>query len=153
MQGGKGFTLVEMLVTLGIVALIAAASMPAFWNFLNKYQLDANGRDLVHTLRQAQRLSMESEGGYAYSVHLITGAGGSYTLYRGSSYASRDTEYDDVHALPATLSLSYTVPDADVTFTKIEGSTSDTGTILITWDDGGESKGVSVNTVGRIDAF
>jgi len=151
MRGGRGFTLAELLVTLGVVSLLVAASLPAFWNFLNKYQLDANGADLAATLRFAQRLAMESEGDSVYSVHLVSGASGSFTLYRGSVYATRDTDYDESHTLPATLSLTYTVPDADVTFTKVEGSTTDTGTITITWIDGGDTKAFSINEAGRID--
>jgi len=147
----RGFTIPELLITLAVVSLLVAASLPSFWNFLNKYQLDASAQDLAHVLRMAQRLSMESEGDSVYSVRLMSGAGGSFTLYRGSAFASRDLDYDDEHTLPDSLELSYTVPDADVTFTKVEGTTSDVGTITLTWPDSGLSYTIDINAAGRVD--
>jgi Tfp pilus assembly protein FimT len=146
-----GLTLLEMLITVGIVTALFLAAVPSFWNFLNTYQMDALANDLAQVLRLAQQKSMSGEADDVWSVHLVSGSGGSFTLYRGSTYASRDTNYDEVHDLPSSLTLTYTVPDADITFVKIEGTTTDTGDVTITWPGSGEFWTVNVNEVGRVD--
>lgn len=147
----RGLTVVELLVVIGIITLLVAASVPAYWNFLNRYQLDANAEDMAQVLRLAQSKTMQSEGDVVWSVHLVSGAGGSFTLFQGSTFVTRDTAFDEAHDLPASLSLSSTTPDADISFVKVEGSTADTGTITLDWPGGIESRVIGVNAAGRVD--
>ena len=147
----RGFTIIETILMVALLAIIVGLASPSFWNFLNKYQVDAMREDLVQLIRLAQSKSMQSEQGSAYSIHFTTGPGGSFILYRGTDFASRNTDYDEVHALPSALSLSSTLPDADLSFTKTEGATTDTGTLTIAWPVGNLSKTIEVNEVGTID--
>ena len=86
-----------------------------------------------------------------YSLHLVNGAGGGFTLYKGGDYGARDASFDEVHNLPAAFSLVDTIVDADIIFTKIEGTTTDTGTLTISWPRGSQSRTISLNSTGRVD--
>ncbi len=146
-----GFSLVEILVVIGILGILTGIVAPKVVHFYNAYQMDALAQDLVQTLRSADMRSMQSEGSSPYSVHLITGPGGSFTLFRGTNYAARDTSYDEMHPIPSALSLSYSGAGPDISFTKIEGLTTNTGSITLSWPDGNQTRSMSVGTYGVVD--
>ncbi len=146
-----GFTLVELLVVVGILAILSAAVGPKVIGFYSLYQLDSLSQELVQTMRMADMRAMQSEGSSPYSVHFVSGSGGSFTLYRGTNFALRDKNYDEVHSLPNSLSLNYSGAGPELSFTKLEGMTTNTGSITLTWPDGNQSKTVTVNSYGVVD--
>ncbi len=154
----KGFTLVELLVVMAILAIMAVGITPKVINFYNSYELDVSTQDLIQVIRLAQQRAMQSEASGTttspYSVHLVLGSGGSFTLYRGTVYDNtRDANYDEQHNLIRSLSLSYNnvaTGTSDISFSKIEGTTTSTGTTVISWPDGNVSKSFSMNSYGVI---
>ncbi len=146
-----GLTLVEILVVVAILTALTIAIIPKALRVYTPYQLDATEQDLAQVVRLAQTRAMQSEGSNPYSVHLVPGAGGSFTLYRGTDYASRDINYDEAHVLPSALSLSYTLPGTEINFTKLEGVTTNVGSITLSWPDGNLSKTLTINSFGVVD--
>lgn len=54
MQKNKGFTLIELMVTIAVLAIIAMMAAPSFTNMLNKRKLEGELKDLVQTLSLAR---------------------------------------------------------------------------------------------------
>lgn len=50
----EGFTLVELMVTIAVMAIIALMAAPSMSNLLESKRLDANQRDLINTLSEAK---------------------------------------------------------------------------------------------------
>lgn len=50
----KGFTLIEVLVTIGLIAIVAGISVPNFRKFSQTQEIDAATQKLVDMLRSAQ---------------------------------------------------------------------------------------------------
>ncbi len=146
LRKNKGFTLVEILVVLAIMAVFTF-SAPKMLNSFNKYSLDSNYNELIQTLRSAVIKSMSGNAGSGWGVHLVSGAGGSFTLFKGAVYSADDTD-NEVHTLNASLTLS--ASSTDIIFSKIEATTTNTGTITLSWPDGSLSKAVSVNAFGTL---
>ncbi len=147
----QGFTLIETLLTLAILTLLIGVTVPKFSSFLNRFQVDTQSTDLMQLLRIAQSKSMASESDAQFGVHLVVGSGGSFTLFKGSTYAGRDLTFDqEVHTLPSGTSLSKTVTGLDVIFVKTVGSTTNTGTITIAQTGGTTAHTVTINTAGMI---
>jgi prepilin-type N-terminal cleavage/methylation domain-containing protein len=145
----KGLTLVELLVVLAIISTLSVGLSPKIINFYNRYSLDADFQDLIQVIRLAETKAMQSEGSSPYSVHFVTGNGGSFTLFRGSNFSGRDSSYDEVHILPTALNLSLSIGSStDIIFSKYEATTTNTGTITLSWPDGNLTKAVSVNSYG-----
>ncbi len=144
-KSGAGFTLMEILVVMAIIAVFTAFT-PKILSSYNKYSLDSNYNELIQDLRSAVIKSMSGESGSGWGVHLVTGSGGSFTLFKGTSYAGRDTDYDEPHLLASSLTL--TASSTDIIFSKIEATTTNTGTITLSWPDGNLSKGILVNAYG-----
>ncbi|EXS23190.1 pilus assembly FimT family protein [Acinetobacter pittii] len=49
-----GFTLVELMVTIAVMAIIAMMAAPSMSNLLESKRLDENQRDLINTLSEAK---------------------------------------------------------------------------------------------------
>ena len=49
-----GFTLIELMITIAILAIIATMAAPSFSQLTNKYKLEEDSRDLLSILMQAR---------------------------------------------------------------------------------------------------
>lgn len=54
MQSSRGFTLVELMVTIAVVAILAMIAAPSMSNILAKQRLDTTARDLAYTFSKAR---------------------------------------------------------------------------------------------------
>lgn len=54
MQANRGFTLVELMVTIAVVAILAMIAAPSMSSMLAKQRLNSTTRDLAATLSQAR---------------------------------------------------------------------------------------------------
>lgn len=54
MQKNNGFTLIELMVTIAVMAIIAMMAAPSFGDILNRKRLDANTKELILVLSQAR---------------------------------------------------------------------------------------------------
>ncbi len=50
----KGFTLIELMVTIAVLAIIAMLAAPSFTQIMAKQKLNSNSRELMATLSQAR---------------------------------------------------------------------------------------------------
>ena len=57
MQKVKGFTLIELMVTIAVVSIVAIMAAPSFGNILKKQQLDNTAKDLAYLFGQARAQS------------------------------------------------------------------------------------------------
>jgi type IV fimbrial biogenesis protein FimT len=54
MQNSRGFTLIELMVTIAIVTILAMMTAPSMSNFIAQQQLNKSVRELAATLSQAR---------------------------------------------------------------------------------------------------
>ena len=89
----KGFTLIEVVLSVAIISLLASFSIPVYQSFQIKNGVDVAAMTVAQTLRRAQLLSqsMEEDDGWGVTV-----AAGSVTLFKGTSVGS---EYDEVFTI------------------------------------------------------
>ena len=137
------FTLVELLIVMAIFALLITASIPVSINFYKARTLDVNQNGLVQTLRKAQLKAMSIEADSSFGVYITQGK---YILFRGSSYKTRDANFDEIFKLPSNIEVSGL---SEIVFSKLDGIPSKTGDITLT--SGSKSETISINKVGKID--
>ena len=148
-----GFTIVELVVVLGILSLLFAVGLPAARNFQEDRNYDLAGQSLLQALRRAQIRSLASEDGANIGVHLISGTGTTFTIFEGSSFAGRVAGKDESSDLPPSVGLSFNfsggVSTADVIFSRIRGKPIATGTVFL-YSDGAPLQGITIGREGRI---
>ena len=96
----NGFTIIELMITVALVAVVVAFSLPAYQSFQVKNDLDVAVNTIVQSLRRAQMLAQASDGDTSWGVKVQSG---SIVLFSGASFSARDTAYDENFDLPSTI--------------------------------------------------
>jgi Tfp pilus assembly major pilin PilA len=131
----RGFTLIEVVLIMGFIAVLAKLSIPLYRSYLIRNDLEVATEQIVQGVGRAQLLSQTGYLGSSWGFY-VPGS----VLYKGTTFASRDTAYDEVYPMPSTLSTSGLV---EVSFSKIDGKPSATGSITLTAISG-ESRTVNI---------
>lgn len=139
----SGFTIMEMTLSLAVVGLIAGLSMPLFRSMQVTNDLDVATNAVVSSLRRSQTLSVAMEGDSTWGTKVVSG---SVVTFRGTSYATRVTAYDETFAISTEI-----IPTgiSEVVFSKLSGDPQQTGTFTLT--SGTNVRTVAVNSKGTID--
>ncbi len=149
MAGGKnnqrGFTLLEVLLSVGIITVLAGISIPVYMSFNNRNDLDLAAQSLADSLRRAETYSRGVSNDSQWGVEIQTGA---ITLFKGAVFSSRDTSYDEVTILPGSFAVSGL---NEVVFAKLSAAPSATGNISLTSSNLNETRTVTINAKGMVD--
>ncbi|MEK7590808.1 MAG: type II secretion system protein, partial [Patescibacteria group bacterium] len=119
----KGFTLVEILLVLGIVSVVGGISVPLYREFQIRNDLNLAMEQTVQGLRRAQILSQAAQNDDEWGFYVPAG-----TLYKGRSYETRDVAYDEVYPMPSNIGTTGLL---EVSYAKTSGKANDTGTITL----------------------
>jgi prepilin-type N-terminal cleavage/methylation domain-containing protein len=139
----RGFTLIEMLLSVGIIALLAGLSLPVYQSFHTRNELDITTQSLTNALRRAQVYARSGFGDSGWGVSVQSGA---VTLFKGSTFVSRDTSYDEITIVSPTTSVSGL---SEVLFSKLSGAPSTTGSVTLT-NTNNEARTVTLNAKGMV---
>lgn len=110
----NAFTLIELLIVVGIVTVLAAVGIMNLLNYTQRQDLDFTAREIVSVLRNAQNRSVSQEDGLRWGVYFENPAAGTdfYDLFKGATYSggtlvSRATLRSGVQfVIPATGATS-----------------------------------------------
>lgn len=141
-NSGRGFTILELLLVMASIAIIAGFSIPLWRNQLIKNDLDVAVMTISQTLKRAQILAQAVDGDIGWGVKVQSG---NITLFKGNTYAARDTNFDETFTLQSAI-----VPSglSEVDYTKFTGLPGTTGTIILTTEQ--DNKSITINAKGMI---
>lgn len=144
LQTDKGFTLLEILLSVAAIAVIAGISVPIYQSFQVRNDLDIAAVTIAQSLRRAQALSQAVDGDASWGVYAQSG---SMTLFKGASYAARDAAFDEVFEVPASIAPSGV---SEIVFTKFTGAPQTTGAVTLT-STANETRNITVNAQGMVN--
>jgi prepilin-type N-terminal cleavage/methylation domain-containing protein len=144
MKSLQGFTLIEVMLSMACIAIIAGMSIPAYNAFQVKNDLDTAAVSLATSLRRAQALAQSRSGDSMWGVYAATG---SILIYKGSSYATRDTSQDEVTTISPVITISGL---KEVTFGKVWGVPVVTGTTTL-MSLRNDTRTITINQKGMVD--
>lgn len=140
----NGFTLIEMLLSVSIIAMLAGLSLPVYLGLVTRNDLAIVTESTANALRRAQTYSRgvreDSQWGVAVQPTQIV-------LFKGASFATRDAAFDEPTLLPGQTTTSGIT---EVTFAKDTAWPNTTGSIAITSDAINETRTVTVNAKGMV---
>lgn len=140
----RGFTLVEVLLSVVIIGVLTGLSLPVYASFQTKNDLDVNTQTLAELIRRANTYASAIRGDSAWGVRM---AGTSATLFEGASYATRDTTQDETITFPGSITASGLT---DIIFAKYTGTTANTGTVSLTAASTNDTKVITINAKGLV---
>jgi len=141
----KGFTLLEILLSVGIIALISGITAIVYSSFQVKNNIDLAQIVTAHTLRRAQIQAQTGDGDDTWGVYISSTE---IIQFKGASYATRDSAFDEIYDYPSNMNRSGL---QEVVFSKVFGKPSTTGTITFTTTN--ETRNVSVNSMGIVSYY
>lgn len=121
-----GFSLVELLLVIGITFIIGVFMFPISVSFLQSQILDETTELLLSSMRRAEMQAMYEKHDSSFGVKLLSD---SYVLFEGDSYSSRNVSEDEVFQIPSALTVSGI---DEVVFLQRTGIPSTVGTIVLT---------------------
>lgn len=141
----KGITFIELLLVVSIILILSALSIPFSSRLLTRNAVDNTSDQLINSIRKAQIYAMmgkqNSSWGVNYSSNTIT-------LYKGSSFATRDTSLDETFNVNTNISVSFSTPSTDINLTRVSGLPNIQPTITIS--EGNKSDIFSINSQGVV---
>ena len=128
MQPVRGFTLIELIVTIAILAIIATLAAPSFSNIIQRQQLNAATESLVNMLEEAHTQAILKHTEISVSL-------------------SNDNTKNYVWKSPNKTSID--APSVDpITFNSSGFSTSD---ITINLRNDNQTKSVVITLIGNVN--
>jgi len=140
----RGFTLLEVLLSVTIIAMVAGLSLPFYLSFQTRNELDISTTTVVDMLRRAQNYSRNGNGDSQWGVALQSG---NATLFKGSSYSARDTSYDETWSMGAVTNAGM----SEVTYSKVAAAPNTSGTITLTSTPTNETRTITLNAKGMVN--
>ena len=137
-SAARGFTLIEILVVIGIMGILMLGSYPSIMNTLGTRNLDNSARDIQTTLQQARYKSIDAKINHRVRFAQISG--------RWWIYLERETASNVWSSVPGylaksissqftvTVSLPGTAPNQTVEFSSVgivEGYDSTKNTVTL----------------------
>ena len=125
----QGFTFVELLVVLSIIAILVAVSVSALKNFRYAASLKVATQEVYRSVVDARSNTLASQGNSVYGVRIATT---SVTRFTGATYVATSTSnitYVFEYGVTATGTLA--ISGTNVIFARLTGKPSATGTVYI----------------------
>ncbi len=148
----KGFTLIEIVLTFGILALLTFVGLASLGNFNTDKALTLETHDVVSLISKARSFTLSAKNGSAYGVHLEATKA---VLFAGPAYSPSATG-NEVHTLNKEVtvsSVSLAGGGSDILFSKLTGATTQTGTItLASVRRASQTKVITVTGTGTVSS-
>ncbi len=147
----KGFTVVELLVILGVLILLVSIFLSTFVQFRKHQSLLMDTDTIVGVLRQARNQTLSSQNSVNYGVHITAPT---VTLFVGPSY-SAGAGNNQVFSLSSTdtiVNVALTGGGSDVIFNRLSGETAQNGSITVSSPGIPENKTVTIYKTGLVDS-
>lgn len=148
-----GFTLLELLLVIGILAVVAVAGVGYYRNSVKNIELDSTAKNIAETLRDARSRAMAGQSSYNWGVNFVNSSTPNTYYYElfstPTNYNDASTTIDSAFYLPGTITFSSPAAGATTTivFNKITGTTATTS-ITISFE--GTTTTISVTPVGNV---
>jgi Tfp pilus assembly protein FimT len=137
LRSGDGFTLLRLLVTIGLVGILLAAASPNIASVTRIYVVRSAARQVYSELQTVRMAAVTENRPYTFTVD---GGGTSYSTGPTGATVSKPLDV-------ASQGVTISAPSA-LTFTST-GTASTTATVTIT-NSAGDTAGVAVSPAGRI---
>lgn len=158
----RGFSLIELMITIAIIAIFASGAVIWFLGYQRQAELDSTAKNIVNTLRDAQARSVSGKDFKSWGVYFDM-AGNKYALFRneGGGYATAAVKEESYLSSYVKISaVTLNGGGNEVIFNKSTGDTAQFGlangnntAVKIEQNGTGSSyKNIIASPLGKIDS-
>lgn len=147
-QANRGFTAIELLITLSVLALMSIMIFTSISSFRNSKALQIVSEDILSLIDEARGNTLSAKDGYAYGVHFESAK---IVLFRGITYSSSDLNNKtvDIDNAVDAYNISLAGGGQDVLFQRLTGKTNQNGTVMIRLkSDNSKTRTIAVEVSG-----
>lgn len=130
----NGFSLLELLMVVGISVFIFSSAVPLYSNLYSSGQFGEASAQIVQSLRLARVYSISGYNDNSYGVYFeINQPQGQdrFIFYAGPSFPQRDPTFDRVGIMAKTVLINPSFSGTDINFSKVSGIPNINGLIEI----------------------
>ena len=140
----KGFTLLEIILSVAIITIVATITPPAYEKLHSKISFDSTIDTYVSYIYRAQKLSQTNKLNSSWGTKIQNNK---IILFKGSSFNTRDVTYDEEFSILSNIEIN---GDSEVVFAKLYGYPNTEINTSIT-NGQGNTKTIKINKKGLID--
>ena len=143
--GADGFTLIEILIVVGLIMIVAGAAVPTLADAIQRYSLITASQQVVSTIRGARHQAVGQNR--ILRVRFDFPAAGQYQVLDAADAAVGDVQFLPTGALFGAVSGDIQIITSG-RVTDLAGNAT-TETIVVSNDDG-ETRTITVSASGRV---
>ena len=138
----KGFTILELMLVVGMLIVIFSLGFPIAFDFYKNYQLRAEGDKFISLLETTRNSSMINLGQLPHGIYRDND---NFITFEGSSFATRNQSQDQ--NFPRAKTISVAGPN-EIIFNSLSGQTDSSAFVF---NNGIKYFNVYVNQEGQIN--
>lgn len=148
-KNNKGFTLMEVLITLGLIAIVAIVVSVLDINNFRGDSFRSEVSTIGTSLQTARANSFNNINQKKHGVAFNPGGFSGYVIFEGNTYSTRDASKDIL--LPASYIVTFSpASPTEVVFEQLNGNANYNGDITLTDPQRGLSLVININNEGKI---
>ena len=140
--------MVEILVVIAIMVILAAVSFTGFTDYVHRQEYRVAVQEVFEATREARQETLGAEGDANYGVYFATD---SVTIFSGDTYNASDPNNDVRSIYGATIDTNFSGGVDEVSFARLSGLPSTSGTVTVTDSWSGEDRTISISGAGLIE--
>ncbi len=143
----QGISAIEILIVILIISIITAITVPSLISFRKNQSIQNTTNSIVSLLQEARTKTLASYNNTFYSVYIDTDKA---VLFTGGTYSSSEVTNKIIfYESPVVLQSVSLGGGSQVSFDRLKGTTSQSGTIVVEIA-GGDSKTITVSLSGIV---
>jgi len=123
----KGFTLIEILISVAITTLLLGLALFASFDFYDSYIFESEINNVISLLEKTRAEAMNNIAGAPTGLHFGTEE---YILFRGESFISGDALNEN---FPKNPNINIAIPESDIIFSQLSGDIKNQTLITVTY--------------------
>lgn len=151
----RGFTLTELLLVIGLVAIILSFSIVNILPLRDRASINTLTSTVIADIRQQQLQAMigDTEGNGVRTPHSIYFTGNTYTSYPGTTYSAQN-QYNFTITLDESVEFVNTFLNNTLTFASGSGAfanyTGSNNTLILRVKQTGQQRVITLNQYGVV---